>query len=457
MKLLSIKIADAKESATNVPGRTEGKSFDELVASIKEKGVLVPVLVRQFEVNNKYEVIAGNRRLAAARIAGLNEIPAHLVEMNDNEAREAQIVENLQREDVHPLEEGEQYRELIENAKYDTTSLAVKVGKSESYVKQRLFLTNLEPKSADAFRSGKILDGHAVLIAKLSALDQAKALKATTDRYNTMTVKELKEWIDMEINSPLECQPWLKSKELMEVVGKCVECKPNRQSLFGDIKEGACTDLKCWARKMSNYITSRCKEGHLTKVSTDYGQAAKGVLSRDSYVQVGKKDQCKSVHGAIVAEGSNLTKEFEICTDKNCKKHYGMRSQYGLTPKEQEARKLERKKEIEKAKKAKADRINRLEKALEKVAWPLNEQQLEALYELSFNSCSSNAFRSIAKRRELEVKKVKNSWGNGFTSDYKNAVKEAGKNMAKAEKLRLTFELLIDTGYDSLREGIGKI
>jgi ParB-like chromosome segregation protein Spo0J len=115
----------------------------------------------------------------------------------------------------HPLDEGEAYRRLIEESKYDYASVAAKVGKSESYVKQRLFLTNLEARPASAYRSGKILDGHAALIAKLSAGDQLLALKATTERYSLLTVKELKEWIESHIYSPLDEQPWLKDSEAM--------------------------------------------------------------------------------------------------------------------------------------------------------------------------------------------------------------------------------------------------
>src|SRR2546421_11245199 len=103
--LHAIKISLAYESDTNPRGsRFEGATFDELVASIKEKGVLVPVLARPRKKGaQEFEIIAGNRRFRAAQIAGLAEIPANVQELTDIEAREAQIVENLQRADVHPL------------------------------------------------------------------------------------------------------------------------------------------------------------------------------------------------------------------------------------------------------------------------------------------------------------------------------------------------------------------
>jgi len=102
--------------------------------------VLVPVLARPRQgAGRKYEVIAGSRRFRAAYKAGLLEIPAHIVEMTDDEAREAQIVENLQREDVHPLEEGEAYRQLIEDGGRTVKDVSVKSREAEAYVRQRLF------------------------------------------------------------------------------------------------------------------------------------------------------------------------------------------------------------------------------------------------------------------------------------------------------------------------------
>src|SRR5262245_34603566 len=116
MKVQNIKVADAKPSATNPRGVKfeNDPSFKDLVASVKEKGILVPVIVRP--VGKGYEVIAGARRLAAAKEAGLDTIPADVREMDDDEAREVQIIENLQRTDIHPLDEGEAFRQLMEKS-----------------------------------------------------------------------------------------------------------------------------------------------------------------------------------------------------------------------------------------------------------------------------------------------------------------------------------------------------
>lgn len=465
MELKNIKIADAKRSETNPRPAADfkGPAFDELVASIKEKGVLVPVLARALTGKNKigkWEVIAGNRRLAAAKEAGLEEIPAQIVGMTDQEAAEAQIVENLQRQDIHPLEEVEAYRKLIESSKprYEVKDVAAKVGKSETYVRGRLFLTNLSEKAADAYRKGTLTDGQAVLVARLEPADQDGVMKqAKESPYMLQSIGRLKEWIEEHIYSPIEFQPWVGVKELEKAVGACKECEPNRMSLFGPVQEGRCTSLVCWGRKMQAYIDHAAKEKKLVKVSGEYGPAPKGVkYGKSDYTLIAKKgkDRCASVHGAIIVNGSEIGKVIDICTDKACKTHG--HAEYRLSPAEEKKRKESRKKEIADAKRKKEAREKRLKESLAKVYWPLKEKHLEALLALAMDQASANTFRGIAKRHELELTKKKSSWGADFI-DYQGAVKRWAEKLGKVEKARLAFELLIDTGYDTLREGIGKL
>lgn len=455
MELKNIKLTQLSESKTNPRGADfhKDKAFEELVASITEKGVLQPVLVRLTNrTKNTYEVIAGNRRTRAAKIAGLAEIPAQVVEMSDVEAMEAQIVENLQRADVHPLEEGEAYRKLIEESKYDYASVAAKVGKTEGYVKQRLFLTNLIGPAADAYRAGKIIDGHAVLIAKLATADQTRALKAATDRYNTMTVKELKEWIDETIYNNLDNQPWLKNPEAVKAVGKCQECEPDKASLFGPVKEGACTSLKCWARKMEAFIAWRVKEGKLAKVSSEYGQAPKGVYGRSDYVQVAKagKDRCKSVHGGIVVSGAEIGKELDICTDQNCKTHRAMKSQYGMTPKEQEQRKAEAKKQRAAEVRKKEKEAKEFEDGMKKVKFPFSGKMLDAMLWLAIEGHGPQLCRPIAQRNKIEPKEfVKTNWEGKKVKekDYAKSILEHSQSLDEKGKAKLLVEALLQNTY----------
>ena len=465
MKLTTIKIADTNLSATNVKGRTTGNAFNDLVASIKEKGVLVPVLARELKTKGKYEVIAGNRRLAAAKEAGLKEIPAQLVEMDDIEAREAQIVENLQREDVHPLEEGKSYRELMEKSKYDVATIAAKVGKAESYVRQRLFLTNLSDKVAAAYRSGKITDGHAVLIAKLSPNDQAATLHYIDDEWETPTVKDLKEWIEKTFYNQLDNQPWLKDAAAAKAVGVCKECEPNRNSLFGDVKEGACTDLKCWKRKMEKYIEFRMGEKNIAvKISKEYGSSAsKDILTKNHYemLSTNKKKQCASAEEAIVADGTDLGTIVHICRDPKCKTHAKSHTEYALTPEEKQKRREESKKEQAKED-ARRDKENKVMlQALENVKLPLTSKVTMLMIELMMGDSREDELKPICERHAWEpVIKEEKAWMDEKKimkwKNWPETIKQKVAEMSGEEQLRLVFELMLQTVWSTPREKVVK-
>lgn len=451
MTLENIKVSAAYESPTNPRGdKFEGKAFNDLVASIKEKGVLVPVIVRPNQNGEKqFEIVAGNRRFRAAQTVGLEEIPARIEEMTDEQAQEVQIIENLQREDVHPIEEGQAYRQLVEKSKLTISELAQRVGKSESYVRYRLFLTNLNSKVAAAFRKGKITDGHAVLIAKLSDNDQTEALEyCNVDGWGgTETVSSLKKWIEKTFYNQLENQPWLNDKEANEAVGPCKECRPNRSSLFGDIKEGACTDLKCWKRKMGKYIDYvMAKKGITAKVSKDYGTPdAKDVLSKNNYemLSTNKKKQCESAQMAIVAEGKDLGTIVHICKDPKCKTHGRGITPYAKSPEEKERRKKEMAKE--QAKKEKADK--ELLAMLDKIDLPLISNDFQILFELILKKYTSDTLRDVAKRHNWEPIKDECDMGGGKKSLRSNWEKTVRKNfdgMKDNVKFRLIIEIMLE-------------
>src|SRR5437588_8843022 len=129
------------ESASNPRKRFDENSLGELAASFKSQGVLAPLLVRELD-ESKYEVIAGARRLRAAKLAELENVPVRIVKLSDAEAIEAQCVENLQREDIHPLEEALGFKSLLELGEpaYSIATIASRAGKSEAYVYGRIRL-----------------------------------------------------------------------------------------------------------------------------------------------------------------------------------------------------------------------------------------------------------------------------------------------------------------------------
>src|SRR5204863_7313724 len=150
------------------------KQLQELADNIKETGIYQPLLVRPLEAK-RFQVVFGRRRYLAAQRAGEKNAPCRIRNMSDSEVLEAQIIQNGQRQDIHPLEEGSAYKSLLElpDHKHTPATIAAKTGKSESYVQGRLRLTELTPAIQAAFLQDEITITHTWLIAKLPAQQQA--------------------------------------------------------------------------------------------------------------------------------------------------------------------------------------------------------------------------------------------------------------------------------------------
>ncbi len=152
--------------------------LEDLTASIKEKGVMQPILVRQSEENSEvYELIAGERRWRAAQRAGLSHVPIIVRQVDDKEALELAIIENVQREDLNSIEESMGYEQLIEQFSYTQADLAKVIGKSRSHVANTLRLMKLPEQVQDMISNGDLTAGHArTLITSNQPLKLAKKI-----------------------------------------------------------------------------------------------------------------------------------------------------------------------------------------------------------------------------------------------------------------------------------------
>jgi len=137
------------------------EQLEELANSIREKGVMQPLLVRPTADPNQFEIIAGERRWRAAQNAGLTEVPVVIREVDDREAREPAILENVQRVDLNPLEEAQGYGQLIEQFSYTQQDLAQVIGKSRSHVANTLRLLRLPQDVREMLARGDLTAGHA--------------------------------------------------------------------------------------------------------------------------------------------------------------------------------------------------------------------------------------------------------------------------------------------------------
>ncbi len=153
-------------------------SLNELTNSIKERGVIQPVIVRSSdEKNNKYEIIAGERRWLAAQKAGLHQIPVVIIEADNLKSLEFAIVENVQRSDLNIIEEAEGYKRLINEFQYDQEKVAKFIGKSRSYITNSLRLLTLPNEVIKLIEEKKLSAGHAkVLVGLDNAIFVAKSI-----------------------------------------------------------------------------------------------------------------------------------------------------------------------------------------------------------------------------------------------------------------------------------------
>ena len=154
------------------------ESLEELTNSIKERGVIQPIIVRKSEdSNDKFEIIAGERRWLAAQNAGLHEIPAVIIEADNLKSLEFAIVENVQRKDLNPIEEAEGYQRLVNEFGYDQEKVAKFIGKSRAHVSNSLRLLTLPKEVIFLIEEGKISQGHAkILVGLQNALLLAKKI-----------------------------------------------------------------------------------------------------------------------------------------------------------------------------------------------------------------------------------------------------------------------------------------
>lgn len=323
-ELGQIEIEKIKVSKHNPRKFFDPARMSELVASIKRVGVLQPILVRPVMVlKNKeadfshFELVAGERRYRAAKEAGLETIPANIRELTEEQALETQVLENLDRQDLHPIEEAEGFRNLMTLPGYDAVKISERVGRSVQFVYDRMKLCDLiEPLKKD-FRENKFTAGHAILISRLSAAEQKRAsdkdmgglwteedahfeeIVGKSDGYKLRSVRELQQWIDEHCRFVPErdADPML----FPETAALIKSADPKKKSdkivhiTYGYVQESA-----------------RNGEKHIAPTSWKQADGKNGSKSCEF-----------SLIGVVIA-GEDRAKAFRVCINKEkCKTHWG--------------------------------------------------------------------------------------------------------------------------------------
>lgn len=268
-QLLHVKLTDIAVSKTNKMFRSEAElsadALSELTASIKTDGVISPVLLRPNGQAGKYELVAGERRYRAAKfvqtaLKDRDTIPAYIRPLSDKEALDLQITENLQRKDVHPLKEAAGYQMLLDkkDAKNTRADLALRFGKSETYILQRLKLNSLNEQAKKDFAAGDMTLAQALVIARLNPDDQAKVVKQCSNKAGGKkyyeSVAQLEDFIYDNITHDLSKAPFdVKDASLVPKAGACSTCHKRsgaQSKLFADVEEqDRCFDPSCFKLK----------------------------------------------------------------------------------------------------------------------------------------------------------------------------------------------------------------
>ncbi len=410
----------------------------ELVADVRKRGVLQSIIVREIERASKggakYQVVAGERRFRAAKEAGLREIPAVIRLLDETEALSVQLVENLQREELHPLDEADGFLRMKEEMKLDLRAIAQRVAKDVRYVARRLALTNLIAEAREDYRKELITLAHALELCRLAPEIQQEALAACyesmsvlneeTSEYDRVPdkgrpawhVRYLQEWIAHHVHLNLRQSPFdLDDTRLREDGLACTDC-PQRsgfnKTLFADIKDGdTCLNQPCFQNKLRTFVqltkTELEKKHHkpVVFISTHYhtGPSDEVVIARDQYQLLDRKaDRCGFAEQAIQADGTDIGRVKWICREEACKDHLGRVSDHrhssisgshSAAPGDRN----QRKQELFDLKVDEVVRKRVMREAVRAFAWPLERRHLDEAIKEFFRRIPTDDQRTICE------------------------------------------------------------
>lgn len=254
--IVSLALADIQPSTYNPRKRFDEAALAELAASIRQQGVLQPIGVRPVADTGRFEIIFGERRYRASLMAELTEISAVIMDISDETAEEMAVTENLQREDVSPMEEANAYQRLIESGRYDVPSLAVQFGKSENYIRTRLKFLSLIPEIAELLEADELTVGVAGEICRYGEDIQREVYEhhLQEDAYNSwrgLKASVVAKNIERQYTTDLGRYRFDKTL--------CLSCphNTNNMTLFCESGCGNCTDRTCLAETNASYLVEK--------------------------------------------------------------------------------------------------------------------------------------------------------------------------------------------------------
>lgn len=262
-KLKHIEVVALLPSPWNRSADGNGE-MKELVESIRAHGILQPLIVRAQETG--WEIVAGHRRWKAAVKAGLKEVPCIVAQLSDQDAKVAQITENLMRKDLTPIEEAQAFKALQEGNAHTPQTVADIVGKNVKYVHRSLELLKLPKAAIQALEKGILSAAHGHQLARVGPkqIDMAVKFATTKDWHNEMpSVEALKHFIAQKVGKSLVGAPFPTDCGYAGQIActKCPYNSGNQDVLFEGASDGHCTNTACFTKKMTQVFAGLQAEG----------------------------------------------------------------------------------------------------------------------------------------------------------------------------------------------------
>ena len=316
-QLQMLDLEKLQESKYNPRKHFDKETLTELAESIKQNGMVEPLIIRPIPqggigTDRDYEIVAGARRFRALKLTGAKTCLCVVRELTDDQALEIQIIENLQRDDVHPLEEAEGYKRLLGRGKHTVASLAGKIGKSEAYVYQRLKLCDLIPVARTMFLQDEFSLSHALILCRQTAAQQKELLKNDPGQH---TAEDFRDLTRREFHLALKAAAFnLEDINLVPKAGACVNCLKRtgaNPNLFPDIKQtDICTDPTCFNEKAIAFVKIQVgthPDAVLLSGGSQYHYSAYGDKSKpkgltpDQWTFAGTK-KCDHIQQGVIVE-----------------------------------------------------------------------------------------------------------------------------------------------------------
>lgn len=457
--------------------RVDPAKLQELAESIRQKGVLSPILLRPVPTKDEQDlvIIFGERRYRAAVIAGLTTIPAEIVSATDKEAWDLAMVENLQREDIDPLEEADAVFRAHMDFHEPAEEIATRLGKSVSWVRGRLALAQLVPTARQAVAEGKILLSVAQMIARLDHERQEQAAAYLAGCFNApLSLREAVSYVQRTFLLRLQDAPWdLADGGLLPAAGPCSACL-KRTGAQPDLFDASakspdlCLDAKCYAQKQEALWQVRVKTAKETRQPVmDEAESKKtfaahgSLLPRNGYIdlQAPCYDDPKQRRWIDLLKEAKITPTLardpeggirELMLEDEAKKALkavGVDLAKERKKAEEERRRKER--EQEKAREEKASKDPKAQ------ARDLREQVATRALELMIADIEGGGTAEQPSVLAFMLKTIKNTWGGrrAFERRNINDVEAWCKTATPAKLLALLFELECGEDLDQVWEG----